>query len=161
MYQCFGSRKLRFALPPSPPQMVRQGITERALEPAEMRAFLVTLRGLAGYHGRLPDRVMITEKIKDLDDIHTFGVFGDVRAGTHNGLRVAVKTARVLWSEDLERIRKVGIDDILLRAAASPQPFCSSDSIGKPSSGARYPTQISWNLSEFRRTQRAGSSPLC
>jgi len=82
MYQCFGSRKLRFALPPSPPQMVCQGIVERALEPSENQALFVTLRGLARYHGRLPDRMMITEKIEVSDDMHVFGVLGDVRAGT-------------------------------------------------------------------------------
>jgi len=100
-------------LPFSLPHTARKGTTGHALTPTEKHAFFVTLRRLAERHGKLPDRMMITEEIDVLDEIHAFGGFGEVRNGTYKGDRVAVKTARVPLVGDLTKIRKVGIDDIL------------------------------------------------
>jgi len=91
--------------------MVRQALMgPRTLEKS---GFFLALRKLAGCHGRLQDRMMITEKIEVSDEIPAFGILGDVNRGTYIGHTVAVKTARLPLSEDLGEIRKVSINDIL------------------------------------------------
>ena len=84
-----------------------QGIAEHNLKTAEKQAFFVTLRRLSGYYGRLPDSIIITDKIEIDDKTLTSGGFADVRCGTYLGQLVAVKTMRVPEYDDLRRIRKV------------------------------------------------------
>jgi len=92
------------------PHTVRQGIAGYNLEPTEKLAFFVTLRRLAERHGRLPDRIMITEEIKTSDETLIFGGFGYVRPGTYKGRHVAVKTMRAEARDKLPKIRKVRIN---------------------------------------------------
>ena len=89
----------------------RQGIAEHNLDRNQKHVFFVTLRRLAGTHGRLPDSMTITEKIEVSDKILASGGFADVRCGTYMGRLVAVKTTRVQEQDDLFKIRKVSIDD--------------------------------------------------
>jgi len=110
-------------LPLSTPQTFRQGIAESNLGPAEKHDFFVVLRRLAERHGRLPDRTMITEEIKVTNVIPTWDGF--VGPGMYKGLPVAVKTSRFAMSRNLEKIRKVSVNDILVptRGAVSTIPF--------------------------------------
>jgi hypothetical protein len=62
---------------------------------------------LAGHCGRLPDSVIITEKIEVSEKILASGGFGDVRCGRYIGHLVAVKTLRVAAQDNLLRIREV------------------------------------------------------
>ena len=98
--------------PLSPPHTVRQGIVE--CKPAEKKAFFVTLRRLAERHGKLPERMMITETIEVSDEIFAFGGFGVVREGTYKGERVAVKTAKIPLLKNFDKIRKVSINGIFV-----------------------------------------------
>jgi len=73
---------------------------------------------------------MIKEKIKVSDELLTF-FDGSVGAGTYKGQSVAVKTARFESPMELEKIRKVSINDILVPARGAipttpppPQRFC-------------------------------------
>jgi len=88
----------------------RQGIAERNLKPAEKQAFFVTLRRLAGHYGRLPESMIITEKIMVSDEVFASSGFADVRPGTYTGHLVAIKTMRVAAQDDLLKIRKVSIN---------------------------------------------------
>ena len=115
-------------LPLSPPQMVRQGIVEHTLGSAEKCDFFVLLRRLAQRHGRLPDRMMITEKIEVSEELPSF-FGGSVGLGTYKGHPVVVKTAIFGLSRDLEKIRKVSINDIFVSVRGTipttpPQRFC-------------------------------------
>jgi len=127
MYRSFGPRKFRFAFATALPQMVRQGIVEPNLGPAEKHDFFVVLRRLVERHRRLPDRMMITENIEVTSVIPTFD--GYVGPGMYKGLLVAVKTSRFALLRDLEKISKVRINNILVptRGAVSTIPlqrFC-------------------------------------
>ena len=51
----------------------------------------------------------ITDNIDVEEDILASGGFADVRCGTYQGCRVAVKTLRIAEQDDVEKIRKVGI----------------------------------------------------
>jgi hypothetical protein len=93
-----------------------QGIVEHNLKTSEKQAFLITLRRLAGIHGRLPDSMMITEEIKVSDKVLSSGGFADIRSGTYMGHLVAVKTLRVTDAYGLPKIRKVIADSILSAA---------------------------------------------
>jgi hypothetical protein len=92
--------------------LFHQGIAEHNLKPAEKQAFFVTLRRLAGCHGRLPESMIITDKVEVPDKILSSGGFADVRSGTYMGHLVAVKTVRVAPTDDLLKIRKVSVGDI-------------------------------------------------
>ena len=72
----------------------------------------MTLRRLAGYHGRLPDSMIITERIEVEDKILASGGFADVRCGRCIGHLVAVKTLRVAKKDDFLKIRKVSVNNI-------------------------------------------------
>ena len=78
----------------------------------EKQAFFVTLRRLAGTYGRLPDSMVITEKIEVEDKILANGGFADVRIGKYTGHLVAVKKLRVAETDNFVKIRKVGTNDI-------------------------------------------------
>ena len=78
--------------------------------PVEKQGFFVTLRRLAGTHGRLPDSMVITEDIKVEDSILASGGFADVRRGRYMEHLVAVKTLRTAEVDDIPKIRKVTIN---------------------------------------------------
>jgi len=90
-----------------------QGIAEHKLKATEKQAFFVVLRRLAAIYGRLPESMMITEGIDVSGEIFVSGGFADIRAGTYGGHLVAVKTMRVAKQDDLLKIRKVSVHDIL------------------------------------------------
>ena len=90
----------------------RKGIANHNLKTAAKQAFFVTLRRLAGYHGRLPDSMTITEEIDVEARILASGGFADIRRGTYMGHLVAVKTLRVPEYDNLTRARKVGVSHI-------------------------------------------------
>jgi serine/threonine protein kinase len=114
VYRYFGPCESRLGSTPLFRSLRRfyQGITEHRLKPAEKQAFFVALRRLAGSHGRLPDSVILTERVEASDKILTSGGFADVRSGRYMGRLVAVKTLRVTEQDDLLRIRKVSTNDI-------------------------------------------------
>jgi len=91
----------------SPPHTIRQGITAYNLKHTEKQAFFVTLRRLAERHGRLPDRLTITEEIEISDETLTFGGFACVRSGRYKGRLVAVRTMRTKARAEFPKIRKV------------------------------------------------------
>ena len=106
-----------------------QSLAEQELTNAEKQAFFLTLRRLAGHHGRLPDSMIITEEIETPDTIPASGIFVDVKRGIYMGQLVAVKTMRVPMQNHLLMIRKVSIEHIffLARYAALVIPlqqFC-------------------------------------
>ena len=131
----------------------RQGITEHNLTTAERKSFLVTLRRLAGSRGRLPDRMVITDEIEVSDVISAFGGFGEVRSGRYKGQPVAVKTARIVTRDNLQKIRKVSIDGTFTPTGARSQPLRPSDFTGKSFSGKCYPIRMSWDLLGFGKTR--------
>jgi len=94
-------------LPLSQLQTVRQGIMEHNLEPDERNAFFVALRRLAEHHQLLPDRVGMKEKHKVSEVVHASGGFGDVRPQQYMGRRVAVNTAKVIGTDDLQKMKKM------------------------------------------------------
>ena len=67
------------------------------------------LRRLAGIHVRLPESIVITDKIEVSDNIAASGGFADVRTGKYLGALVAVKTTRIAEQDDFMRLRKVSI----------------------------------------------------
>ena len=86
-----------------------QGIAGHELKSIEKQAFFVTLRRLAGTHGRLPESMMITEEIEVSEKILASGGFADVRTGKYMGHLVAVKSTKVAELDDLSKSRKVRI----------------------------------------------------
>ena len=86
-----------------------QGIAEHNLKAAEKQAFFLALRRLAGIHGRLPESMIITDKIEVSGNILPSGGAADVRTGTYLGAAVAMKAMRVNEQDDFMRIRKVSI----------------------------------------------------
>jgi serine/threonine-protein kinase TNNI3K len=91
--------------------------------------FFVTLRRLAGYHGRLPDSILIAGKIEVENTILGSSGFADVRRGRCMGNLVAVKTLRATEQDDFLKIRKVSIVNILPAtwdaiSIILPQQFC-------------------------------------
>ena len=114
MYGDFGPRKSRATFTPF--RYFRssfQSIEGHDLKPAVKNGFLLTLRRLAERHELLPDRIVIREQIEVSDEMLAFGGLGSVRSGTYMGCLVAVKTARVPARGNLQKIRKVRINDIL------------------------------------------------
>ena len=120
-----------------------QGIAEHGLKPAEKQAFFVTLRRLAGCYGRLPDAMIVTEKIETSDMILASGGFADLRQGTYMGHLVAVKTMRVAVQDDLLKIRKVRATTFSRPLGTWSQPSYSSNFARKSFYGARSPIQMS------------------
>jgi len=105
-----------------------QGLVGHSLKAIEKQAFFITLKRLAGIHGRLPDSMMITEEIKVSDKIVASGGFADIRTGTYMGHLVALKTLRVKDEDDFLKIRKVSVHDIFVYLKCSSnhpfQQFC-------------------------------------
>ncbi|KAF9783534.1 hypothetical protein BJ322DRAFT_1022173 [Thelephora terrestris] len=73
-----------------------------------------TLRRLAGTHGRLPDSMMIVEKIKVEDEILPSG-----GGSGHMGHTVVVRILRTAATEDLRNIRKHFCREAILRNSLS------------------------------------------
>ena len=85
-----------------------QGLAEHKLRSSQKQAFFGTLRRLAGKHARLPDSMVITDKIDySARQPHTSGGFADIKPGQYKGCTVAVKVLRVAATDDFEKIRKV------------------------------------------------------
>ena len=82
-----------------------QGIAEGNLKSTEKNAFIVTLRRLAEKHELLPDRVKMEEKIVVSDEVHDYGGFGDVGPQMYMGRPVAVKTAKLSVTTDVQRMK--------------------------------------------------------
>ena len=93
----------------------------------EKQVFFIALRRLAGSVGRLPESMVITDRI-DVDGIIlASGGFADVRCGRYLGHRVAVKTLRVTEMDNVVKFRKVSIGAIAsVDSRAEPffQKFC-------------------------------------
>ena len=70
--------------------------------------------GLAGRCGRLPDSVIIPEKIEVSNKILASGGFADVRCGRYMGHLVAVKTLRVAELDDFQKLREVRFNNVFL-----------------------------------------------
>ena len=103
---CFKSffRRLRW---------LHQGIANHNLEVAEKQRFFTALRRLAASHGRLPESMIITEKIEVGHKILASGGFADVRCGSYGGHRVAVRALRLTLEDDVSKIRKVSANNVL------------------------------------------------
>ena len=86
-----------------------QALAEHDLLPFEKQVVFVTLRRLAGIHGRLPDSMVITEKVHmpNSGQPYTSGGFADIKQAEYKEHLVAVKTMRVAASDDFEKIRRV------------------------------------------------------
>jgi hypothetical protein len=133
-------------LHPLPSRYLRyfhQGLAEHVLQTAERQAFFITLRRLAAIYGRLPESVVITEKVKVSDDILASGGFADVRTGTYKGHLVAVKTMRVAKQDDIVKLRKVSVCDILPAARNATLTIFLSYFAKRLSSGIRCPIRTS------------------
>ena len=87
-----------------------QGIAGHRLNATERQIFLIALRRLAESHGRLPDSMVITEKIEIEPKVLANGGFADVRLGRHMGCLVAVKTLRVPATSDIQMVKKVSVN---------------------------------------------------
>ncbi|KAF9647778.1 kinase-like protein [Thelephora ganbajun] len=95
-------------------EILDHGIAQYNLEVAEKQAFFVTLRRLAGIHGRLPDSITITENIEVTEEIRASGGFADTRAGRYMGSLVAVRTMRVTMQDDVLKMRKQFCKEVVL-----------------------------------------------
>jgi len=93
---------------------------EYNLKTIEKQAFFVTLRRLARIHGRLPDSMMITEKIEVEDQILASGGFADTRIGNYMGHLVAVKTMKLAGQDDSLKIKKVSLGGFFLDSPDHP-----------------------------------------
>jgi hypothetical protein len=93
---------------------VIQGLAEHKLRSSEKQAFFGTLRRLAGKHARLPESMIITEKIdySGSGQLYMSGGFADIKPGKYKGCTVAVKTLRVAVTDDFEKIKKVSGKDV-------------------------------------------------
>ena len=85
-----------------------QGLAGHQLRGVEKQAFFVTLRRLAGKHARLPQSMVITDKIEySSNQPQKSGGFADIKPGRCGGCAVAVKALRVARTDNFEKIRKV------------------------------------------------------
>ena len=109
-----------------PTETASQGLTKHSLDQATRQSFLIVLIELAKRRRRLPDSIVITEKIMAAEEIHTSGLW-DVRRGTLDNSVIAVKTPRFTATTDVEKIREVGpeLTFLLLMSFKCPaQRFC-------------------------------------
>jgi hypothetical protein len=115
MYRDFRPRKLRSAFVSVFCSLIwfHQGIAEHNLKAAEKQAFFVTLRRLAGSHGRLPHSMVITKEVQVEDIPLASGGFTDFRHGIYMGHLVAVKTLRVEEQHAFLKTKKVNITGIV------------------------------------------------
>ena len=85
-----------------------QGLVVHKLHSSEKHTFFSTLRRLAGKHVRLPNSMIIADKIdfSAISQPHTSGSFMDIKPGQYKGCTVAVKSLRVAITNNF-KIRKV------------------------------------------------------
>ena len=115
MYADFGQRKSRPTSAP-PFHFLRwflQGIKNHNLETADRQTFFITFIKLAGLHRQLPRSAMITGKVEVEKEILASGGCSDVRFGRYMGHPVAVKALRITPTDDLLKLRRVSINDIV------------------------------------------------
>jgi len=123
-----------------------QGLAEHQLRRFEKQAFFATLQRLAGKHARLPQSMVITDKINyAYGQPQTSGGYADVKPGWYRGRAVAVKELRVAITDEFEKIREVSgkafaveWDNTQDRRSLSPR-----NSARKSSFGIRYLIQTS------------------
>jgi hypothetical protein len=135
-----------------------QALADHNLRSSEKQVFLGSLRKLAGAHGRLPDSMVITDKVEFLNSgqCHTSGGFADIKQGRYKGCTVAVKNMRVSELDDFDKIRKVRTT--FLRSRDGLIPF-SRVSVRKLLFGSRYHTPMSWGLWGYWMVSRVVSLP--
>jgi hypothetical protein len=88
-------------------EQFHQAIAVHNLKSVEKSAAFLTLRRLAGIHGRLPLSMIVREKIETEIAVLASGGFSDLRFGRYMGHFVAVKSLRVAETDDRLKIRKV------------------------------------------------------
>ena len=93
--------------PVSPGLSWLQGLSDHSLSRIERRRFSTTLWTLAGTYRRLPNSVVIREKIEVSPEVLAYGGFSDIRMGNYGGNPVAIKTSSVARSDKLDRVIKV------------------------------------------------------
>lgn len=101
-----------YICPPCHLSWYRQALTKFSLKTAERRIFLVTLTRLVKHHERLPDSVVIPERIETLDKIPSSGGFADVWSGSYMGRSVAVKVLRISGRDGFSKARQESIKDV-------------------------------------------------
>jgi len=86
-----------------------QGLTEHKLHRSEKQVFFVTLRRLAGKHARLPESMVITDKIEFSisGQSNALNRYADIKRGRYKGHAVAVKVLRVAMTDNFDEIRRV------------------------------------------------------
>lgn len=92
------------------------GLAGNELLSTEKSWFLVSLRRLAARHARLPESMIIRDKIHFSSSVQPYisGGFADLKPGHYKDRTVAVKTMRVAATDDLERIRKRFCQQVVL-----------------------------------------------
>ena len=83
------------------------------------------------------------EKIEVKDKTFLSGRFTDVRRGRYMGRPVVVRILRAAAQGDLEKMRKVTINNNVPANRPMAEPFCSNNFAKKLYSGARYPIRTS------------------
>ena len=93
-----------------------QGLAEQRLHSPERHVFFDTLWTLAGKHARLPNSMIIADKIdfSASDKPHTSGGFADIKPGQYKGYTVAVKTLRLASTDNLAKVRMVSGKEVFV-----------------------------------------------
>lgn len=117
------------------------GLAGNELLATEKSWFLVSLRRLAARHARLPESMIIRDKIHFSSSVQPYisGGFADLKPGYYKDRTVAVKTVRVAATDDLERIRKVS-PEVIFCVTLTPS---FSGSASKSFFGESCPIQTS------------------
>ena len=92
---------------------------------SDKQAFFATLRRLAGKRARLPNSMVIKDKIdfSAPSQPHTSGGFADIKQGQYKGFTVAVKKLRVAETDNFVKIRKVSGSEIFVVGNNSTNHF--------------------------------------
>ncbi|KAF9643108.1 kinase-like protein [Thelephora ganbajun] len=145
-------------------EILDHGIAGHNLEVVEKQAFFVTLRRLAGIHGRLPDSIMITENIEVEEEIRASGGFADVRSGRFKGSPIAVKTLRVAVWDDSLKIRKQFCKEVVLWSALSHPNVLKLAGVWGNVEKAQFVTVSEWmthgNIMEYIKSNHANRLEL-
>lgn len=123
-----------------------QALENLALSSREMNRFLNAVRRLSDHYVISPCHVVVLHDLRVSDEVLASGGFGDVRAGWYKERRVAVKTAKVKPTDNLEKKTKVSNNTMTtLRPppAIWSQPLSSSNFTRRSFYGAGYPTRTS------------------
>ena len=121
-----------------------QGLIEHKLRSSEKQVFFGTLSRLAGKHARLPDSMVITDKLdfSTSSQSHMSGGFADIKQGQCKGFTVAVKTLRVRETDNFDKIRRVSWKQVS-RLGRTTLRFPASNSAKRLSFGIHCPTRTS------------------